>query len=255
MPDKFEKNPKNIKKNNINLNFICTGNTCRSYIAEAIAIHLLKTVYYKKNPGIKNKVVIGSAGTDVRFTSIPVNTFRVLEKLEIPNIKFAPTPVDRQTIFNSDLIITMASSHKKNLILEHIKIDEKKVFNLIELSNVILYLRSEDIFKRETINRNKHETAGGISDNYRFFKNIDLTSIKSSIQGYVSDKKTINTGRDSLGKVIQKIDMIKSIRTESLIKTLSVDVEDPFGSSFTIYLKVAKLIKENIITIFDYLFS
>jgi protein-tyrosine-phosphatase len=43
--------------------------------------------------------------------------------------------------------------------------------------------------------------------------------------------------------------------SESIIKPQIIDIEDPFGRSIDKYIEVAKLIKENIITIFDYLFG
>ncbi len=211
-----EKNKKTGAKTALYISFICTGNTCRSYIAEAVATHLLKTVYFKKRPELKDVVIIGSAGTDVLMNKVPVNTFKVLEKLEIPNFRFRPRQVDLSIIKNSDLLITMATSHKKNIILQFPEVDKKKIFTLIELANIILYLESEDIFNGNTIERNK--------------------------------KNTIKRAR-------QKIDNIRELKTDSLIKPYNIDIEDPFGRSVDLYLKVAKLIKENIITIFNYLFK
>jgi protein-tyrosine-phosphatase len=216
MAIKKEKNRKTNNKNVLYISFICTGNTCRSYIAEAVAAHLLKTIYFKKKPKIKDKVIIGSAGTDVLLNKVPVNTFKVLEKMEIPNFKFRPRQVDLSIINNSDLLIAMATSHKKNIISQFEEVDKKKVFTLIELANIILYLESEDIFKGNNNDKNK--------------------------------KSTIKLAH-------QKIDLIKEMKTDSLIKPYSIDIEDPFGRSINIYMKVAKLIKENIITIFNYLFK
>ncbi len=213
-------------KNAVFISFICTGNTCRSYIAEAIATHLLKTVYFKKRPGIKDRVIIGSAGTDVLLSKIPVNTYRVLEKLEIPNIKFRPKPVDASMIKNSDLILTMATSHKKNIKAHFTDTDSKKVFTLIELANIILYLESEDIFNREATTGNKNIL-----------------------------KNNAETGNDNtLAPALWKIDFIKDLKTDLLIKPDSMDIEDPYGRSINEYLKAARLIKENILTIFNYLF-
>jgi protein-tyrosine-phosphatase len=216
MAIKKGKNRKINNKNVLYISFICTGNTCRSYIAEAVAAHLLKTIYFKKKPKIKDKVIIGSAGTDVLLNKVPVNTFKVLEKMEIPNFKFRPRQVDLSIINNSDLLIAMATSHKKNIISQFEEVDKKKVFTLIELANIILYLESEDIFKGNNNDKNK--------------------------------KSTIKLAH-------QKIDLIKEMKTDSLIKPYSIDIEDPFGRSINIYMKVAKLIKENIITIFNYLFK
>jgi hypothetical protein len=49
--------------------------------------------------------------------------------------------------------------------------------------------------------------------------------------------------------------IIKNTGAQSIIFPLSIDIEDPFGRSVDVYIKVAKLIKENIIIIFNYLFN
>jgi len=205
----------------ININFVCTGNTCRSYMAEAIATHLLKTIYFKKKPGLKDKISIGSAGTDVLFSEIPLNTYRVLDMLEIPNIKFKPTQIDPLIIKSSDLIITMATSHKKNIIGSFSSYDVKKIINLIELSNIVLYLQSEKIYSR-----------GAIDD-----RNIEKLKTGTMVE-----------------KILEKLEAIKNVKFDSIIKTTESDISDPFGKSIDAYLQVAKLIKENIIIVFDYLF-
>jgi len=214
MTGKRKINKPGRKNKTVNINFICSGNTCRSYIAEAIASHLLKTIYNKRKPDLKDRVNIGSAGTDISITAIPVNTFRALDIFEIPNIKFKPTPIDELIVEKSDLLITMATSHKLNVISKFKRIDRRKILNLLELSNIILYIETEDIYKRV------------------------ITSKLSS----------------SSNDFIQKIQIIKEIGSESIIKPEIIDIEDPFGSSIDKYVEVSKLLKENIIIIFDYLF-
>ncbi len=191
-------------------------------MAEAIATHLLKTIYFKKKPGLKDKISIGSAGTDVLFSEIPLNTYRVLDMLEIPNIKFKPTQIDPSIIKSSDLIITMATSHKKNIIGSFSSYDEKKIINLIELSNIVLYLQSEKIYSR------------GAIDNQNIEKLKTGTTVK---------------------KILEKLEAVKNVKFDSIIKTTESDISDPFGKPADSYLHVAKLIKENIIIVFDYLFS
>lgn len=241
---------KTEKKDIININFVCSGNTCRSYIAEAIATHLLKTIYFKRYPGTKDKVSISSAGTEVMFTEIPANTYRVLDIFEIPNIKFRPKQIDISIIKSSSLIITMATSHKKNIISKFIKIDEKKIFNLLELSNIILYVQSESIYSRKTMERGTSQ-AGNIYRNY---------PIKPAYSRYLFEKD--NIGHTKITKPLkpvsainEKLQIIKTSGVQSIILPQSIDIEDPFGRSIDVYIKVAKLIKENIIIIFNYLFN
>jgi protein-tyrosine-phosphatase len=244
MPEKAE------KKDIININFVCSGNTCRSYIAEAIATHLLKTVYFKKCPSLKDKVSISSAGTEVMFTEIPANTYRVLDVFEIPNIKFKPKQIDISIVRSSNLIITMATSHKKNIISRFINIDEKKIFNLLELSNIILYVQSESIYSRKTIER-------GASQASNIYKDYPIKPVYNK---YLLEKDNISYPKSTkhlktISAVNERLKIIKNTGAQSIIFPLSIDIEDPFGRSVDVYIKVAKLIKENIIIIFNYLFN
>lgn len=244
MPEKAE------KKDIININFVCSGNTCRSYIAEAIATHLLKTVYFKKCPSLKDKVSISSAGAEVMFTEIPANTYRVLDVFEIPNIKFKPKQIDISIVRSSNLIITMATSHKKNIISRFINIDEKKIFNLLELSNIILYVQSESIYSRKTIERDASQ-ASNIYKDYPIRPAYNKYLLEKDNISYPKSTKHLKT----ISAVNERLKIIKNTGAQSIIFPLSIDIEDPFGRSVDVYIKVAKLIKENIIIIFNYLFN
>jgi len=216
----------------INLNFICTGNTCRSYIAEAVAAHLLKTVYFKKQPGLKDILSIGSAGTDVFSSAVPPNTYRVLDAFEVPKIYFKPKALDHRTILSSDVLITMATTHKRNILSNFEGADAGKIFNLLELSNIVLYLQSEDIFRRDffDIKINNEKT------------NLALTNtVKVKIQPNLYDA------------IFQRILILKNTASLEIVKPPVIDVEDPYGRSVDIYIQVAKIIRESISTIFDYL--
>jgi len=244
MPEKPE------KKDTININFVCSGNTCRSYIAEAIATHFLKTVYFKKCPGLKDKVSISSSGTEVIFKEIPANTYRVLDAFEIPNIKFKPKQIDISTVRSSNLIITMATSHKRNIISRFINIDEKKIFNLLELSNIILFVQSENIFNRKTIERSASQAGNA-------FKGYPIKPLYNKYlleKDYADYPKNIKHSK-IISSVSERLKIIENTDTQSIIFPLDIDIEDPFGRSVDIYVKVAKLIKENIIVIFNYLFN
>jgi protein-tyrosine-phosphatase len=225
----------------INLNFICTGNTCRSYIAEAFAANLLKTVYFKKKPELKDILSIGSAGTDVLLSNVPPNTYRVLDLFEVPKIYFKPKALDIKTILSSDALITMATTHKKNILSRFTAADSKKIFNLLELSNLVLYLQSEDIFKRNFLDRDPSVGVGN-------------PHIKSILTDLLKAPK-VETGLSFHAKIFHRILVLKNAASLEIVKPPIVDVEDPYGRSVDIYIQVANIIKESIITIFDYLFS
>lgn len=225
----------------INLNFICTGNTCRSYIAEAFATNLLKTVYFKKKPELKDILSIGSAGTDVLLTNVPPNTYRVLDLFEVPKIYFKPKALDIKTILNSDALITMATTHKRNILSRFTAADPKKIFNLLELSNIVLYLQSEDIFKRDSLDRDTNNEIGN-------------PRIKNLLTDLLNAPK-VETRLSFHAKIFHRILVLKNTASMEIVKPPVIDVEDPYGRSVDVYIQVAKIIKESIITIFDYLFA
>jgi len=180
---------------------------------------------------------------------VPFNTHRVLDMLDIPNIKFKPTQIDYPMVKSSNLIITMATSHKKNIITKFKNIQENKIYNLTELSNIILYLQTEKIFSRETIKRSE---AAVSSTGF-----IKSTFIKQAISEKLKEQK--NSKRPKQGDIVksiqEKILAIKNANKESLLSTGELDIEDPFSNPLEVYLEVANLIKENIIIVFNYLFG
>jgi len=228
----------------IHINFICSGNTCRSYIAEAIATYLLKNIYSKKHPALKNKVIIGSAGTDVSEKTIPINSTRALDMIEIPNIKFRPKPADKNIVKNSDLLITMATTHGRNLMEDYPGADRLRIFNLIELSNLVLYIQSEEIFSRGGTaplpDRSSEDKNEGAPANNTF-------SIAADACG--------SPGQVNVETVREKLKILRLMRQVAIAGPPLTEVSDPFGRSIDFYAEVARLIEDNIITVFNYLFE
>jgi protein-tyrosine-phosphatase len=228
----------------IHINFICSGNTCRSYIAEAIASYLLKNIYSKKHPALKNKVIIGSAGTDVSEKTIPLNSTRALDMIEIPNIKFRPKPADKKIVKNSDLLITMATTHGKNLMEDYPDADRLRIFNLMELSNLVLYIQSEEIFSRNGAVWAPDKSA---EDNNEGTPVNEVPIIAADISDSL---RQVN-----VETVREKLKILKQMRQVSIASPPLTEISDPFGRSIDFYAEVAKLIEENIITVFNYLFE
>jgi|GEM_PF-1300246 len=228
----------------IHINFICSGNTCRSYIAEAIASYLLKNIYSKKHPALKNKVIVGSAGTDVSEKTIPLNSTRALDVIEIPNIKFRPKPADKKIVKNSDLLITMATTHGRNLIGDYPDADRLRIFNLMELSNLVLYIQSEEIFSR---NGAAHPPDKSVEDNNEGVPVNDVLNITADTSG---SPRQVN-----VETVREKLKILRQMRQVAIASPPLTEVSDPFGRSIDFYAEVAKLIEENIITVFNYLFD
>lgn len=91
-----------------NVLFVCTGNTCRSPMAEFI----LKDILQKKQIC---DVAVSSAGIFVDETTINPLAKAVLEKNGISAEDFSSREINDEIIENSDLILCMTESHKNAL--------------------------------------------------------------------------------------------------------------------------------------------
>lgn len=92
--------------------FVCTGNTCRSAMAEGIMKYILKKrkrddiqVYSAGLCAIPNGRVSDEAIEAVKIDGIDIENHR-------------STPITKDILDNADLIITMAKSHKDAILMK-----------------------------------------------------------------------------------------------------------------------------------------
>lgn len=106
-----------------NILFVCTGNSCRSVMAE----YLLK-----KMMGSRDDVKVSSAGTGVFYsTGASPETIDVLKKEGIDASMHRSQPVTSMLLKKSDFILTMTRLHRAQII-ERIPSVEKRVYLLKE---------------------------------------------------------------------------------------------------------------------------
>lgn len=110
----------------MNVLFVCTGNTCRSPMAEGI----LRDIAKKRNIDINVK----SAGVAV-YDGGPVtkNSKDAMTKIGIDISKHKSSQIHRDLIEESDLILTMSRGHKEAIIVGFPTYKDK-VFTLLEYS-------------------------------------------------------------------------------------------------------------------------
>ena len=114
----------------MNILFVCTGNTCRSSIAEGIFKEKLKTINEKN-------IKVSSAGISA-VEGQPANekSIKVLKSKGIDISLHRSKQLTDDMVNGSDLILTMTLSHKK-IIKECFLNSINKVFTLKEYAQII----------------------------------------------------------------------------------------------------------------------
>lgn len=109
-----------------NVLFVCTGNTCRSSMAEILFKEILK------REKLDDKVKVKSSGTSV-YSSLPAsdNAIEAVRELGLDLTGHRSQKVNIELLREADLILTMTRAHK-NHILNIIPDARDKVFTLVE---------------------------------------------------------------------------------------------------------------------------
>lgn len=107
--------------------FVCTGNTCRSPMAEIIA----KDIFNRR----KININVISRGIAVYFPSeASENSIKALEKYNLDLSKHTAKQIEQSDIVSSNLILTMTNQHKA--FVKKMAGDSVNVFTLKEYIKV-----------------------------------------------------------------------------------------------------------------------
>jgi L-threonylcarbamoyladenylate synthase len=108
------------RKENFNITFVCSGNICRSPMAEALFKKMIMKTKYK------DFIIVQSAGT----LSIPVShahdyAINVCDENDVELIRHLSQPITREIVMESDIIFCMAQNHFSYLTKRYPEYKEK----------------------------------------------------------------------------------------------------------------------------------
>ncbi|WP_214412884.1 arsenate reductase/protein-tyrosine-phosphatase family protein [Sphaerisporangium fuscum] len=114
--------------------FVCTGNICRSPIAERFLCRAL-------GPG--SAVVVGSAGTQaVEGAPMSPHSVRVLTRMGADAEGFAARPLTTRMLVEADLVLTATGTHRAQVVSRYPQAS-RRVFTIVEFG-----LLSEAVISR-----------------------------------------------------------------------------------------------------------
>lgn len=111
----------------MNILFVCTGNTCRSPMAEG----LFKKIAGDNDFECELNIYSGGMNANEGEGANP-KAVAVLEEYDVDISEHRAKNVDAQTIADADLILTMTASHKDMLLYLFGGAAEEKTFTLLE---------------------------------------------------------------------------------------------------------------------------
>lgn len=216
----------------VNILFVCTGNTCRSSMAEYIFRDLTESEEYEV-------MSAGISAVDGKEAAPQAEQIMSEKGIDISNHQSQKLTEDLVT--KSDLILTMTHQHK-NSILNMFADSDGKVFTLKEFVEEIDELEEitgeiDEIYKRISNQREK----------FLDEKGAKIERLRKRHQELIQEIGEIEDELNRLeGELSEKIADDKDRLDTLQSRVQNLDISDPFGQPASIYRQCAEELEEYI---------
>lgn len=213
--------------------FICTGNTCRSSMAEVLFKKLTK------EKGIEDIKVISAGLSAFTGDKASPNAIQVMKEMGLDLSNHRARSLEPSLINEADLILTMTQGHKLQLIdLYPQAADKTYVLKeyiedrefLRELAHERDQLCNMILDKRKKFLDEYGDELQAIEEKHRKLKN-QLQHVQEELRMY--EQRLANS-------IKQETHRLEEIRSQ----VRSMDILDPFGQSVKVYKECARELKK-----------
>ncbi|MDD3839517.1 MAG: protein tyrosine phosphatase [Clostridia bacterium] len=217
--------------------FVCTGNTCRSSMAEA----LFRDMFVQAGKDTQGIQVVSAGISAVPGEKASPQAICVMKEMGIDISEHRSTKLTKRLVDRADLIFTMTMAHKDNVLRVYPEA-EGKVFTLKEYANGSLDMRK--------LNKELDQAYFDIQQkNKKIAKEFEqrlaqLRDQKKELQNKIKDiDNQIKDLKDEFNEyTVEELECV-----DLLYKRLEdVDIADPFGQPLHTYRKCAVEIKGSI---------
>ncbi|NLW24132.1 MAG: protein tyrosine phosphatase [Clostridia bacterium] len=208
--------------------FVCSGNTCRSPMAEGIALKIIS-----ENKEKFGELTVASAGLQAfPGSKASENALRVTAAEGINLENFRSRPVDERLVNEADLILTMTHSHKQQL-LNYFPQAKGKVFLLKEYISDLTEKEADLQKAEELYQRFKEKQERFLTENKEVLEKLQQK--KEKLEQEL--EQVLTEIGEWQAKLYQETKQERLALEELEEKKRSLEISDPFGQPLETYRK------------------